>query len=189
MIESKPDLQDERYRNYLLSLARIQLARAGPVRNKLEHSDLVQDVLLQAHTAREQFRGTTTEEYAAWLRRILANKLADAQRHFGRGKRDAALEATFRESLDGSAASILALPIKRPSTPTHNIEKQERALRLADALQALPEDQRTAVEMHYIGECSLIETAEHMQRTKASVAGLLRRGLQALRQQLASMDA
>lgn len=189
MIESNPDLLNERYRNYLVSLARIQLARAGPVRNKLEHSDLVQEVLIQAHTAREQFRGTTDEEYAAWLRQILANKLADAQRYFGRGKRDAALEATFRESLDGSAASMLVLPIKRPSTPTYNVVKQEQALRLADALQTLPEDQRTAVEMRYVGEYSLIEIAKHMQRTKASVAGLLRRGLQALREELASMSA
>ena len=37
------------YRSYLMGLARVLLASAGPVRNKLDASDLVQDVMLRAH--------------------------------------------------------------------------------------------------------------------------------------------
>jgi len=181
---AEPDsaLQSERYRNYLMSLARIQLARAGPVRSKIESADLVQDVLLQAHAARAQFAGTTPEEFAAWLRQIMANRLADVQKHFGRGKRDVALEATFRDSLDVSAAGMLSLAMGRLPTPTTNLAREQRALRLADALQELSDDQRTAVELHYLAGYSLAELATHMQRSKPSVAGLLRRGLKALRE-------
>jgi RNA polymerase sigma-70 factor (ECF subfamily) len=181
MVEPESALQSERYRNYLMSLARIQLAQAGPVRKKIESADLVQDVLLQAHAARAQFRGTTSEEMAAWLRQILANRLADVQKHFGRDKRDAALEATFRDSIDASAASMVSLAIGRLPTPTTNLANHQRALRLADALQELPEDQRTAVELRYLAEYSLAELAAHLQRSKPSVAGLLRRGLKSLR--------
>ena len=181
MVVPESALQSERYRNYLMSLARIQLARAGPVRKKIESADLVQDVLLQAHAARAQFAGATPEEYAAWLRQIMANRLADVQKHFGRGKRDAALEATFRDSPDVSAARMLSLAMGRLPTPTANLAGQQRALRLADALQQLPEDQRTAVELRYLAEYSLAELAEHLQRSKPSVAGLLRRGLKSLR--------
>ena len=179
-------LQSESYRNYLMSLARIQLARAGPVQKKIECADLVQDVLLQAHAARAQFKGTTPEEYAAWLRQILANRLADVQKHFGRGKRDAALEATFRDSLDASAVGMASLAMGRLPTPTSNLAHQQRALALADALQELPEDQRTAVELRYLAEYSLAELAEHLQRSGPSVAGLLRRGLKSLREVLGS---
>jgi RNA polymerase sigma-70 factor (ECF subfamily) len=182
VVEAETALQSESYSNYLMSLARIQLARAGPVQRKIESADLVQDVLLQAHAARAQFRGTTSEELAAWLRQILANKLADVQKHFGRGKRDAALEATYRDSLDASAVGMVSLAMGRLPTPTSNLAHQQRVLLLADALQELPQDQRTAVELRYLADYSLTELAAHLQRSKPSVAGLLRRGLKSLRE-------
>jgi RNA polymerase sigma-70 factor (ECF subfamily) len=178
----------EDYRNYLTTLARIQLASAGPLRRKLDSADLVQDVLLQAHIAAAQFRGTTPEAYGAWLRQILAHKLADAQRHFGRKKRDAALEATYRETLDGSANRLFLLPIAQQTSASLHIARQQWGLRLADVLQQLPEDQRIAVELHYVGEYSLDEIASQLERSKPSVAGLLRRGLKALREELGSIS-
>ena len=57
-------------------------------------------------------------------------------------------------------------------------------LQLANALEHLPEDQQTAVELHHLAGYTMAETAEQMGRTKASVAGLLRRGLSSLREHL-----
>ena len=178
----------ERYRGYLRVLARVHLARAGPVRNKLEASDLVQDVLLQAHVAKGQFNGASAEEFAAWLQRILANKLVDAQRRFGRKKRDAALEGSLRETIGDSASRISTLPIADQTSPSQYVAKHERDLRLTNALDTLPEEQRTAVELRYLAGWSLPEIAKSMNRTKPSVAGLLRRGLQALRDELQALE-
>jgi len=175
----------EDYRNYLAVLARVQLAKAGIVRRKLDASDLVQEVLLQAHTARSQFRGTSAGEFAAWLRRILTNALVDAQRHFGRHKRDAALEASCHAAVEESASNMMTLPARDQTSPSGYAAARERAVMLAAALDALPEDQRTAVELRYIGDCSVEEIAAFMNRTMPSVAGLLRRGLQDLRVRLA----
>jgi len=176
----------EDYRAYLTTLARIQLAGSGPLRRKLDGSDLVQEVLLQAHVAASQFRGSTAEEYGAWLRQILAHKLADAQRHFGRHKRDAALEATYLETMAGDASRLQRMPIVEQTSPSQHVARQQWALRLADGLQELPEDQRAAVELHYVGGYSLAEIATRLDRSKPSIAGLLRRGLQALRAQLSA---
>ena len=177
-----PELRAERYRSYLIVLARVHLARAGPVRDKLDASDLVQDVLLQAHVARPQFRGGSAEEFTAWLRQILANKLIDAQRRYGRKKRDAALERSCRETVEGSASRMLMLlPAREQTSPSEYVARRERGLILAAALESLPEDQRTAVELRYLGDSSLAEVAAYMNRTKPSVAGLLRRGLRDLR--------
>src|SRR5262245_53259475 len=82
--ERGPDL--ERFRTYLSLLARLQLdPRWGRL---LDPSDLVQQTLLRAHRNRDQCRGTTDEQRAAWLRAILAHELADAVRKSGRRGED-----------------------------------------------------------------------------------------------------
>lgn len=178
------EFRPERYRPYLIGLARVQLARAGRVRGKLDASDLVQEVLLKACVAEEQFRGTTAEEYAAWLRQILANRLYDEERRFLRKKRDAALEESYRETIDESVRRLHKLPVSKMTSPSQRLARHEKELLIAKALDALPEDQRTAVELRYLAQWSLVEIAAHMNRTKPSVGGLLRSGLKTLRQDM-----
>src|SRR5262249_6635094 len=64
------------FRENLRVLARLQIDPR--LRPKLDPSDVVQETLLKAHERRDQFRGTTDAELAAWLRQILANQLAEA---------------------------------------------------------------------------------------------------------------
>src|SRR5689334_15445248 len=71
----------ESYRPYLLLLARLQLG--ARLRGKVDPSDLVHETILKAHKGRDQFRGHTHAEMRAWLRRILANTLADWADKFG----------------------------------------------------------------------------------------------------------
>lgn len=187
-VEVTNRLRPERYRSYLIVLARTLLQASQPMRRKVDASDVVQEVLLQAHTSLFQFRGSTTAELLGWLRAILANKLADAARHFGRKKRDAALEESYRETLDESAGRLQKLAVANQTSPSQYVLQHERALRLADAMAALPEDQQTAVELHHLSGHSVAEVAEQMGRTKASVAGLLRRGLGELRERLKDLE-
>jgi RNA polymerase sigma-70 factor (ECF subfamily) len=57
-------------------------------------------------------------------------------------------------------------------------------MRLANAIARLPESQRRAVEMHHLQGRSLAEIAETLGTTKPAIAGLLHRGLKALRNEL-----
>ena len=176
-------LRPERYRSYLLVLARISLRDWGPAANKVEASDVVQDALLRAHKALPQFQGTTSAELQAWLRKILETQLLDAVRYWHRGKRDAQLERSMRETISDSIRCIEKLAANQTS-PSQHVLRHEIALRLTDALTALPEDQRTAVELHHLSGYTVAETAERMGRSKPAVAGLLRRGLSGLREGL-----
>jgi DNA-directed RNA polymerase specialized sigma24 family protein len=75
---SDPDLAN--YQVYLDLVARQHLDPR--LRGKFDSLDIVQQALLQAHQARDQFRGQTEAERIAWLRQILARCLANALRDF-----------------------------------------------------------------------------------------------------------
>jgi RNA polymerase sigma-70 factor (ECF subfamily) len=175
-----PDL--ERYREYLRTLARLQID--DRLRGKLDLSGVVQQTLLEAHQARDQLRGLGEAQLAAWLRRALSNNLADEVRRLGARVRDVGRELPLRQAVDDSSARLEALLAADQSTPSHQAVRQEDLLRLAEALARLPGDQRAAVELHHLEGRTLAETAEWLGRTRSAVASLVFRGLRNLRRML-----
>ena len=175
-----PDL--ERYREYLRTLARLQLD--DRLRGKLDPSGVVQQTLLEAHQARDKLRGLNDAQLAAWLRRALAHNLADEARRLGAQVRDVGRERPLERAVDESSARLEALLASEHASPSHQAVRQEDLLRLAEALARLPEDQRAAVELHHLEGRTLAETAEAMGRTRSAAASLVFRGLRNLRRSL-----
>lgn len=149
---------------------------------KLDPSDIVQLTMLQAHQGLAGFRGSSPQEMAAWLRQILARNLAHAARDFARQKRNAALEVSIAQTLDQSSARLEAWLADEQSSPSQRAERNEQLLRMADALEQLPDEHREAVELRYWQGWTLAEIAAHQQRSVPSVAGLVHRGLAKLRE-------
>lgn len=172
----------EDYREYLRMLARLQLDPR--LRGKLDPSDIVQEALLKAHEKRDQFRGKTEEERAAWLRSILANTLTDVARKYGAQGRDVAAERSLEAALHESSARLEQLLATDASSPEQHAVREEELLRLADRLAQLPEDQRTALELKHLGGYSVEAIAQEMGRSKTAIGGLLRRGVKRLRELL-----
>jgi RNA polymerase sigma-70 factor (ECF subfamily) len=177
--DAGPEL--ERYRNYLLLLARVRLDPR--LRGKLDASDVVQQTLLEAHRDREAFRGPDAAR-GAWLRQILARNLANVARDFGRERRDVGRERPLEADLDASASRLEGWLVADQSSPSQKAEKHERAVAVADALARLPEGQREAVILRHWHGWSLAEIAGRLDCTTAAVTGLLHRGLKNLRKQL-----
>ncbi len=173
----------ERFREFLGLVARMQLDERHQA--KLSASDVVQQTLLEAHERRAQFRGSTDEELAAWLRQILKNNLLDAFRALGRAKRDVAKERSLETLLDDSYSRIEAWFEAVQSTPSQHAAKEEQLVELAKALADLPEGQRESIVLHHLRGWSLAEVAVQLGRSESAVAGLLHRGLKKLREILA----
>ena len=172
----------ERYREYLRLLARLHLDVR--LQGKVDPSDIVQQTLLKAHENRAQFRGQTEAELSAWLRRILANTLTDALNLFGRAKRDVALERSLEGAIQGSSVRLEAWLAADQSSPSEQASRHEQLLLVSEALGQLPEDQRTALELHYLHGHSVEAVGQQMERSKTAVGGLLRRGMKKLRELL-----
>jgi RNA polymerase sigma-70 factor (ECF subfamily) len=169
------------FRPYLQMLARM--AWDGYLHSKLDPSDIVQQTLLRAQQNLGQFRGVTEAELAAWLRRILANELAQTKRTFRQEKRDLAREKSYEALVDQSSLRLAGLPADDTS-PSVRAEFNEQALRIAGAVESLPEAQREAVVLHYFQDLTVPEIAERLEKSTTAVAGLVHRGLQALRKAL-----
>lgn len=172
----------ERFRDYLLLLARLSLAGQ---RAHFEPSDVVQQTLLEAHRKRQQFRGHNDAELAAWLRAMLEFCIRDAVRAEGRIKRDIARERSLDAALEESAHRVHDWLAAEQSSPSQRAIRGENLLRLANALARLPQDQRQAVERKHLLGQSVAEIAQEMGRSETAVGGLLRRGMTRLRELLA----
>src|SRR5262249_51262585 len=95
----------ELYRHYLYLLARAEIGRR--LQSRLDPSDLVQETFLAAHRDFARFWGTTEAELVAWLRQVLAARLADqVRRHLKAKRRDARLERRLAEELGLSSHDL-----------------------------------------------------------------------------------
>ena len=171
----------EAFRPYLGLLARWRLDPA--LAGKVDLSGVVQQTLYEAaELLQRDPEGEDAVE--PLLRRLLANNLADEARRALALKRDAGRERSLEEALPQSSARLQDFLAAEQSSPSGRAERSEDLARLAAALEALPQAQRQAIEIHYLRGESLEEAARQLGRSKPAVAGLLRRGLEALRGRL-----
>ncbi len=174
----------ERFRAYLGLLARLEVSPA--MRDKVDLSGVVQQTLLEAHQGLEGQPGRlrTDDELVAWLRSILSHNLADVLRKLTAQKRDVSREWSLDAALDQSASRLERWLAAEQSSPSQRAIRQEELLRMAEALAGLPESQRRAIELHHLRAKPLAEIAGELGTSKAAVAGLLHRGMKALRSRM-----
>jgi RNA polymerase sigma-70 factor (ECF subfamily) len=175
----------EAYRPYLRLMASQQLA--GRFRGKVDPSGVVQETLWEAHQQLAQGQQVPAGKRLAWLRRILANNLADEIRRYAAAKRDLGREVSIENGMDCSSQR-LELWLARELHPSGPAEQEDLMLALAAAIAALPADQRDALLLHYLSGSTLIEIGNQLGRSRDAVAGLIKRGLRRLRNELGACE-
>ncbi len=174
------------YTRYLALLARLRIGR--DLQGKADPDDLVQETFLEAHRNFGQFRGKTVAEFLAWLRQILAGRLAMLVRHYlGARGRDVRLERQIGADLDQSSYGMADVLVSPVSSPSGQAARHEQAVLLADALAALPEHYREVIVLRHLEGLSFPEVAARMQRSGDSVQKLWVRALALLRRSFAEI--
>ena len=157
----------------------------GPMMKRREDaSDVVQQTELEAYRAIAKFRGNSELEFSAWIEQILRRNVSNLVRDNRAAKRDQRREKYLDDSEHSVCLTWLTPDGGQASSPSQRVIRAEAALHLAKALDELPEDQRIAVRMRHLEGSSLEEISKAMDKTPPAAAGLIRRGLQTLREKL-----
>ena len=129
-----------------------------PACGRIDPSDLVQQTLLKAHEKRDQFRGKTDAERAAWLRAILADQIADALRRFGRqGGNPGAIARGGIGAVVGAAGRLAG---RRAILPQSEVRPAGAVDRDGGVDRQTAGDQRTALELRHLQGLSVPAAAQ-----------------------------
>jgi RNA polymerase sigma-70 factor (ECF subfamily) len=174
------------YTNYLKLLVATQLD--SRLRGRVSPSDIVQDTFFEAHRDFAQFRGQSTGEFVAWLRRIVVNNiLRVVEQHVLAEKRDVRREVSLEEigrRLEQSTVRLETLLAEEADSPSRCAVRHEHEVMLADALAELPADYREVIILRHIEGLPFEEVAQRMERTPGAVRMLWLRSLKRLRERL-----
>ncbi len=171
------------YSNYLKLLIAAQLD--DRLRVRVSPSDIVQETFFEAHRDFYQFRGQSTGEFVAWLRKILVNNLLHVvEQHWLAEKRDVRREVSLEQigkRLEQSTARLESLFAEPGDSPSIHAQRNEQEIMLADALAELPGDYRLVILLRHIEGLPFDEVAQRMDRSSGAVRMLWLRALERLR--------
>lgn len=151
----------------------------------LDPSDIVQESLTAAARKLPTFAEQQPVPFYVWLRRLTLDRLGKANRRYLRTQaRDARRELTLE--LNDASVELLtqSLVSKLPSPPRAAIV-QERAAAVRVALLELPDDYRAVIELRYVEQLTVRETAAALGLTESNVKIIHLRALKRLRDALA----
>ena len=166
------------YHNYMRLMARALTGTS--LKHRVDSSDVVQEVFLEAHRDFPQFEGSTEGELLAWLRRILARNLADNARYQNAGLRDHRRQHSLESLLDQSSLSLQEALAATATTASGVAAQRERAVLLADALESLSADYREVVILRNLEGLKFNEVAARMGRSSGAVRMLWARAIERL---------
>jgi RNA polymerase sigma-70 factor, ECF subfamily len=147
-------------------------------RNRSEAEDLVQDTLVKALRAREQYH--TETNLRAWLLKILRNTFLNGYRRQSLERR--VLDGPDKDPL--AAGWIGAASLRGMRDPDTNRLHSQLERTLKDAIDELPPDFRMTVLLADVEELSYREIAEAMECPVGTVMSRLHRGRRLLKARL-----
>ncbi len=147
------------------------------VLNREDAEDIAQEVFIEAYRSLDRFRNES--KVSTWLYRIAVTKSLDHLRKKKRKKRFSSLKRMI-----GQEDPIQEISLPDNDTPSDIFLEQERIQILQDALESLPDNQKTAFLLSKNDGYSNQEIADIMQTSVSAVESLIHRAKKNLQKKL-----
>ena len=162
-----------RYYSRIYRLAYLQ------TNNHADAEDIAAETFCRAFQRIGQFSFRQCESIYPWLHRIAVNLCVDLCR-----ERTAHATVSLDQPLiDGVSSFLERLEATQPS-PDELLMQSEVQDLVRAAVASLSEDQRDVITYRFLGDLSLKEIADAMQRSEGAVKSLLHRAMESLRKEL-----
>jgi RNA polymerase sigma-70 factor (ECF subfamily) len=160
---------------YLLAIVNRDFDR--DLQAKLGSSDVVQESLLRAHAAIDQFDGATREEFLAWLRGLLKNDMRNSRRHY-KGIQKRSID---REQYQTDRSDVVAPEAQATErTPSTRAVAEEEARILMQAMEQLSDEYRQVIQYRNWDQLSFDQIGQKMERSSEAVRKLWGRAIKQL---------
>ena len=148
------------------------------LRDETETEDVAQNTMLQVWKSRARYERTA--KFSTWLFTIARNLCLNEIRRRSRHPAES-LEETHAEHDDQPSRQY---EDKKVFLPTENILHRELARKIEEALDELPENQRTAILLCRQDEVSYEEIAEILGCSLSATKSVIHRGRETLKEKL-----
>jgi RNA polymerase sigma-70 factor (ECF subfamily) len=167
-----------RHRDSVRHMIGLRLDRA--IAPRVDASDVVQDVLLEASRRLQEYLQDPAMPFHLWLRCLAKDRIIDAHRRHRKAQRRTVdrEQAMRKEWADRSSMELAAQLIDRELTPATAALRQELESRFQEVLEDLNEDDREIILMRHFEQLSNQDVAAALGLSEAA-AGM--RHLRALR--------
>ena len=169
----------ERHRTSLRKLISLRLDRK--IAQRVDASDVVQDVLLEANTRLQEYLSNPRMPFHLWLRQLAKDRMIDMhRRHRGAQRRSLDREQSLAspQFADQSGFDLMGQLADHELTPAAASIRKELEARFLTALEQLDEEDRDILLMRHFEQLGNSEVAEALGLSTAA-AGM--RHLRALR--------
>jgi RNA polymerase sigma-70 factor (ECF subfamily) len=183
--KGEPGAVDKLLGEFREPLRRVIDLRLDPaVARRVDASDIVQDVLIEANQRLTDYLKSPDMPFHLWLRHLAQDRIIDThRRHRLAQRRSVDREQPIARPAwaEESDASLVAQLIDHERTPTSEAIRHELQRRLADAVGQLADDDRDIILMRHHECLSNQEVADALGLTEAAASMRYLRALRRLR--------
>jgi RNA polymerase sigma-70 factor, ECF subfamily len=152
----------------------------GFLHDKEDADDLTQDIFIQAYQSLHSFKGDSA--FSTWIYRIAVNASLNRVRKNSGNPILNRLDLLFGSGKEKE----ISLPVFDSENPESILIRKEHSKWVQNALDNLPENQRTAIVLSKYDDLSQKEIAEIMNTTEGAVEALIQRAKTNLRVKLSA---
>ena len=154
---------------------------------RVDASDIVQDVLVEADRRLEDYLERTRMPFNLWLRHLARDRIIDAHRmHRGAARRSIDREQPLdrKATADQSAMDLAAFVRDREPTPQAAATHHELEQRFQAAIELLDDNDREVILMRHFEQLSNNEVAQALSLSDAAAGMRYLRAMRRLRELL-----